>query len=462
MAFRGAARTAPALLPLFRGSDGESLPPNVVIGMSKKDTGTSSSFQAPLGTRDVLPDEWPPWRRLAQAARTQFERCGYQEIRTPVFEATGLFARSLGATTDIVQKEMYTFGEGDDAITLRPEGTAGVIRAYLERQLHRKKKFQKLYYIGPIFRKERPQAGRLRQFHQMGVEAIGSEDPLLDVETIWLACAVFDEAGLAGYRIKVNTMGCQECRPAYREMLRQAIEPRREELCKECQGRFERNVFRVLDCKNEGCQVICGDLPRTQDHVCDPCKSSFATVTRGLDELALPYEVVPRLVRGLDYYSRTVYEIAHSALGARDAICGGGRYDYLVTELGGPPTGAVGFAIGIEPTMLAMEKTVGPAGQSPCKLDAYIVAIGEPARDSAFALAMELRRGGVAVDVDYETRSPKAQMRSANRMQVSHTLILGDDELSQGAVKVKNMATSEEELVPRDAVLSRIAQAGMN
>ena len=418
-----------------------------------------STIRAPLGTRDMLPDDWAMWRRLEQAACTQFERFGYGQIRTPIFEQTALFARSLGATTDIVQKEMYTFGEADDTVTLRPEGTAGVVRAYLERQLHRQKKFQKLYYIGAIFRKERPQAGRLRQFHQMGVEAIGGDDPLLDAETIALACAVFDDFGLPGYRVKLNTMGCVECRPAYRQLLRDALSPSRDQLCNECKSRFERNVFRVLDCKNEGCQSLCDALPQARHHVCDACQQSFETVLTTLDGLSLPYEVAPRLVRGLDYYSRTVYEIAHSALGARDAICGGGRYDYLVEELGGPRLGAVGFAIGIEATLLAMDQLGKGAGGPGPSIDVYIVAIGDRARGPAFALCMELRRNGIAADIDFEGRSPKAQMRTSNKLNVSHTLILGDDELAQNVVKVKDMDTSAEQLVARDAVVGIVSKA---
>ena len=253
-------------------------------------------------------------------------------------------------------------------------------------------------------------------------------------------------------------MGCIECRPAYRQLLRAALEPHRGQLCGECKSRFERNIFRVLDCKNEPCQEVCETLPKAQDHVCDGCKRSFELVLATLDSMPLAYEIVPRLVRGLDYYSRTVYEIAHPALGARDAICGGGRYDYLAEELGGPRLGAVGFAIGMEATLLARENVCGAGSPEEPALDVYIIGIGDRARSPAFALCMELRKSGITADLDFEARSPKAQMRTANKLNVSHVLIVGEDELAQDVVKVKDMATGDEQMAPRNAVVSVIAK----
>jgi len=421
---------------------------------------TDYVFKAPRGTEDVLPEKWALWRKLEEAGRKEFELCGYYEIRTPIFEDTRLFVRSIGEATDIVEKEMYTFADSEDSsITLRPESTAPVMRAYLEYELHKTKKFQKFYYIGPQFRKERPQAGRLRQFHQMGLEAVGASDPLLDVETISVATRIFDRIDLKGYQVKINSIGCEKCRPVFRSILKEKLCEHEKALCELCQSRLNRNVFRILDCKNEKCKTISHHMPSINDYLCGECQTHAKTVREALLEIGIPYIVDAHLVRGLDYYTKTVYEITHSSLGARDAICAGGRYDNLISDLGGPSIGSVGFAIGMEATILALENVTAKknklinqevCGPSPA---VYIVSIGEETRKQCFSLLNLLRRSNISADFDYEGRSPKAQMRTANKLGVKYVIVLGPDELARGDVKIKIMETSEEISLKQNEVL---------
>jgi len=426
--------------------------------MDKK---TEHLFKAPRGTEDILPGKWNLWRKLEKAGRQEFELCGYDEVRTPVFEDTRLFIRSIGEATDIVEKEMYTFADSEESgITLRPENTAPVMRAYLEYELHKTKKFQKFYYVGPQFRKERPQAGRLRQFHQMGVEAVGATDPLLDVETISIATRIFDRIDLKGYKVKINSIGCEKCRPVFRNILKEKLHEHEKALCELCQSRLNRNVFRVLDCKNEKCKEIGYHMPSINDYLCVECQLHAKIVREALVEIGIPYIADAHLVRGLDYYTKTVYEISHSSLGARDAICAGGRYDNLISDIGGPSIGSVGFAIGMEATILAMENTMAEknknlsqeaGGTSPL---VYIVSIGEETKKHCFSLLNMLRRANISSDFDYEGKSPKAQMRMANKMGVKYVIVLGPDELMRGDVKIKIMETSEEVVLKQDEVLS--------
>ncbi len=414
------------------------------------DTGKKRYIKAPLGMKDLFPEERVLWNEIESVAREEFELSGYYEIRTPVFEDTRLFVRSIGETSDIVEKEMYTFGDTTDSmITLRPENTAPVMRAYLEYELHKSKKFQKFYYIGPMFRKERPQAGRLRQFHQMGVEAVGSYDPLLDVETIKVATRVYDRLGLSGYKVKVNSIGCEKCRPGFRNLLKEELQRYKEDLCELCQARIERNVFRVLDCKKKKCREICNNVSSIENHICNGCQEHFTTVKNTLDDIHLEYMVDQNLVRGLDYYTKTVYEITHPAMGARDTICAGGRYDNLISDIGGPSIGAVGFAAGIEASLIALMKTRKSESQSenpPIVLDTYLVSIGSETRSYCFRLLNSLRHAGVSVDMDYESRSPKAQMRMANKIGAKFTIVIGPEELEKGVIKLKHMETGEEKL----------------
>ncbi len=416
------------------------------------DKGNEKYIKAPLGMKDILPHERQIWREMEDVAREEFELSGYYEIRTPVFEDTRLFTRSIGETTDIVEKEMYTFGDTTEStITLRPENTAPVMRAYLEYELYKTKKFQKFYYIGPMFRKERPQAGRLRQFHQMGIEAIGSHDPLLDVETIKIATRVYDRLKLSGYEVNINSIGCENCRPGFRTILKEELTKYKNDLCELCKVRLERNVFRVLDCKQKKCKEICKNVSTIEEHICDNCQDHFKSVKDSLKDIELEFKIDPHLVRGLDYYTKTVYEITHPSMGARDTICAGGRYDNLISDIGGPPTGAVGFAAGMEASMIAIvntrkkepERKPDTSQPSP---DIYIVSIGSETRNYCFKLLNTLRQFGISVDMDYECRSPKAQMRTANKLNSKFTIVVGPEELEKGLIKLKDMQTGEEKL----------------
>jgi len=413
--------------------------------------------QAPLGTEDILPEQAALWQRVEGTARAVFARYGYGEIRTPIFESTRLFVRSIGETTDIVEKEMYTLGEGDDSLTLRPEATAPVVRAYLQHNLHKTRAFQKLYYIGPMFRHERPQAGRKRQFHQIGVEAIGATDPLLDAEVLTLACHFFEDLGLEGYVVRLNAIGTPESRSGYRDLIRAELSKQLKALCPDCQRRLDRNVFRVLDCKREGCRAITRQLPRILDHLPESERQHFAAVAEALASAGVAFEEDPYLVRGFDYYTGTVFEITHSGLGAQDALCGGGRYDHLIEDLGGPSLGAVGWAMGVERILMALEAAEQTAEPEP--LDLYVVTMGDAARAAAFGYLTVVRRAGLAADTDYEGRSLKAQMRSANRLGARFVTVIGDDELASGALTLKEMASGEQTPLPGiDAIVEKLRE----
>lgn len=406
---------------------------------------------------DTLPAEMPLIRLLEDAARRVFHLYGYEEIRTPMFEETRLFVRGIGEATDIVEKEMYTFSEGEDSITLRPECTAPVVRAVVEHDFLKQKGFWKLFYIGPMFRKERPQAGRLRQFTQIGGEAVGSGDPTVDAESILLAARFFREIGLDGVQVKINSIGCPDCRAAYREVLKNFLRPRLAELCPDCQGRFERNVFRVLDCKNPKCKEIARAAPPMREHLDPACRAHFEAVTAMLKEAGQAFRIDDHLVRGFDYYTRTVFELSHASLGARDAVCGGGRYDNLVEELGGPKGPCVGFAVGVVPTILALQKSVGAQAATPPVVDLYVAALNDEVRPFVFKTAEALRRAGVSTEIDYEKRSLKAQMRSANKLGARYVIVVGPDEVSTGQVKLKQMASGEEEMVAIDQAPAKVS-----
>ena len=408
------------------------------------------SFQAPKGTHDVLPGEAARWRRLEDAARACFERYGYEEIRIPVFECTALYHKSSGETADIVQKEMFTFGDPNEegaSFALRPELTPGVIRALVEADLFKARGFWKLWYLGPAFRRERPQKGRLRQFTQIGVEAVGSADPLVDAETMILFADLLGAVGVKSWDLRINSMGCGACRGGYRDALRKAVEPDLGRYCEDCRGRYERNVFRLLDCKRPGCVELAGRLPGAVDHVCGACRAHMGAVEGALREAGVPYRVDPRIVRGLDYYTRTVYEFSSTALGSQDALCGGGRYDTLVRDMGGPDVGSVGFAAGAERILMAM----GGEG-APRPPDFFAVAVTAGERPAVFRLATELRRAGLSGDMDFESRSLKAQMRSANKSGARWALLLGPEEASRGVVKIKDMKGGvERDATPEEA-----------
>ncbi|MCX7934680.1 MAG: histidine--tRNA ligase [Planctomycetota bacterium] len=409
------------------------------------------------GTRDYFGADAVRFNRALQTAAEMFGRYGYSQIITPLFEATSLFARSLGEATDIVSKEMYTFTPGSETITLRPEGTAGVIRAILQHEIYKNAGLIKFWYAGAMFRRERPQKGRQRQFHQVGVEAVGSADPLLDVEVIALGMRYYEALGLRDVRLRLNTIGClaERCRPAYRQRLRQALQPLLPHLCKTCQERFERNILRILDCKNRTCQEVVANAPRAPEQVCEACRAHFAVVCEALEAQGISYDLDHSLVRGLDYYTKTVFEYTHAALGAQDAIGGGGRYDGLMQLLGGPDIPAVGFALGVERIMIALAALPESGDSQRADLDIYGVALGVESRKAMAKLVGELRQAGWSADMDYESRSLKAQLRVANKRGARLALILGDDELRQGKVIIKDLGHSGEQ---RDVLLGHCVQ----
>lgn len=420
------------------------------------------TIQAVKGTFDVFPEDAPFWRHIEETARETFEIYGYEEIRTPIFEVTELFVRSIGEVTDIVQKEMYTFTDpGGRSLTLRPEATAPVVRAFLEQRVHVNRPFVKYYYVGPMFRSERPQAGRSRQFHQVGVEAIGSQAASVDAEVIALAAGYFSRLGLDDVCLRLNSVGCSACKEAYSGELREFLVPRKEELCEDCRARVDRNVFRVMDCKNTACRDVIEQAPAILDRLCAPCRTHFDEVCSLLGLIGVSCTVESRLVRGLDYYTRTVFEITHAALGAKDAIGAGGRYDNLVEEMGGPSLGAVGFAVGVERTIMAFrQKGIGIPPASG-KL-VYLVSLGEDAFRRNYQLMEELRRDGIRARMDPEPRSAKAQMRAADRFGAALCVIRGENEIEKGVVCLRDMAFGEEDQVLekdlRDRLLKKIQE----
>jgi len=405
----------------------------------------------PRGTCDILPEAAAAHRRLESAARRVFELYGFSEIRTPMFEQKSLYERSTGATTEIVEKEMFLLHsrEGKDALALRPEGTPGVVRAYINAGFSRTAPAVKFFYMGPMFRYERPQAGRLRQFHQLGVETIGSASPFSDAEVIRVCTAVLEGAGITGFTMMLNSLGCPECRARFREDIIQRLTHRRDELCADCQRRLGRNVMRVLDCKNEQCAAIVAGLPVMLDYLCSECAAHFEATRRALDATGTAYEIAPRIARGLDYYTHTVFEVKHPALGAKDVVAGGGRYNLLVEALGGPPTPAVGFAMGIERALLIL----GDAHPEPSAPDLVVVAVGEELLDGAFAFVEQARKAGLAATADFEGRSMKAQMRQANRSGTRFVAIIGPDERDRGVVRLKDMDGGDERVLsPSEAI----------
>ncbi|MBI2830108.1 MAG: histidine--tRNA ligase [Chloroflexi bacterium] len=403
-------------------------------------------YQSPRGTTDILPPEQPYWYFIEQKAIEISRLYGYERIETPVFEDTGLFTRGVGEATDIVQKEMYSFDDkGGNNITLKPEGTAPVCRAYLERGMHNLPQPVKLCYMTPIFRYERPQAGRLRQHHQFGCEAIGEDDPLLDAEIIDIAWKLFASLGLKKLTVKLNSIGDKQCRPQYLAVLKEYYSKHVDELCPDCKVRLQRNPLRLLDCKKETCQEIAKAAPQSVNFLCPECDDHFASVKKYLGLLNIPFEIDSRLVRGLDYYTRTVFEVQPEGGGAQSTIGGGGRYDDLIEQLGGKHTPALGFGTGIERIVLNLKKQ-GVAIPPPPKPDIFIAYMGDPARELALQLADVIRKAGTGVIVS-TGRSLKAQLRQANSLGVSQTLILGEDEVKTRTVTVRDMATSQQKCV---------------
>lgn len=397
-------------------------------------------FKAIRGVKDILPGEIERIQRVERVSREIFEAFGYSEIRLPTFEATEVFARGIGATTDIVEKEMYTFTDRDGSkLTLRPEGTAPVVRAFIEHQLYLIRPVTKLYYLGPMFRYERPQAGRFRQFYQVGVEALGTISPLMDIEVLCLLSFTLQQLGVTDIRLEINSLGDPACRPSYRKALKAFLADQLSQLCEDCRRRYETNPLRILDCKKEGCRAATAKAPSSLDHLCDECLTHFAQVKEGLKQLKIPFVVNSRLVRGLDYYTRTAFEVTASGLGAQNAIAAGGRYDGLVEELGGPPTPGIGFAMGVERIASLMERLEPP------KPHFFFALLGEEARHQMLPTMMQLRREGILVETNYAGEGLKKQMGLADKLGARYTVIVGENELKLKKAILRDMTTKEQQ-----------------
>jgi histidyl-tRNA synthetase len=411
-------------------------------------------IKAVKGTRDLLPPSTDVWNRVEARARAIFRAYHYHEIRTPILEETQLFARGVGEETDIVTKEMYTFTDRDEtSLTLRPENTASVIRAYIEHRLDQRPGVQKLYYIGPMFRRERPQKGRYRQFFQIGAEAIGSESPVIDAEVIELVVEILKGVGLSGFRLLLNSVGDHKCRPQYVERLRQELKGVASQMCGDCQRRAETNPLRVLDCKVEADQPIIDKLPTIVEHLCPECQAHFEAVKEYLNDRGIEYELRPRLVRGLDYYMRTTFEVVHGSLGAQNSVLGGGRYDGLAESLGSPVHApGIGFSIGEDRLVMSVE-----GDSKPDPLDLFVAPMGAPALRHAASIARDLRRAGFAVEL-VETKLKRA-MPLANKLGARYTLIIGDNEIAAGRYALKEMASGRQENVTREEIAARLATA---
>jgi histidyl-tRNA synthetase len=404
------------------------------------------------GTRDILPGEVGRWQFVEATARAVFERYGYAELRTPIIEREELFAKGTGETTDIVQKEMYAFTDkGGERVTLRPEATPSIVRAFAEHSLEQAMTVPKLYLFGPMFRYERPQKGRYRQFHQLDVEVFGIEDASIDAEILDLAWTLVRELGIADAEMVVNSVGCPECRPAFGRALVAALGDDTARLCEDCRRRADTNPLRIFDCKVPADQPIIDRLPHSTDYLCEPCLAHFDEVRRYLGLYEIPYRISHRLVRGLDYYRRTTFEVLAPGLGAQNALLGGGRYDGLVKQLGGPDRAGIGFAAGIERLVLALPPSAGGTGTPP---DVFVAALGAAARQAAFVLLRDLRRAGVNAQIDYEARSFKAQFKRADRLGVPLVFVLGDDEIARDEVTARNMSEGTQEAVPRAQAVS--------
>ena len=411
---------------------------------------------APRGTKDILPDTVGEWTYVEQKIRELCDRYGYQEIRTPMFEHTELFHRGIGEGTDVVDKEMYTFTDrGQRSITLRPENTASAVRAYLQNKLYGENSLTKLFYIGSMFRYDRPQAGRMREFHQFGIEALGEENPAVDAEVIMLAMDFLTSLGLKDLKLSLNSVGCPKCRPIYRKVLQDYFRDKLDTLCDDCKERFERSPLRILDCKTDADKPFMPAAPKITDCLCDECKDHFHKVQEYLTQAGVEFELDPRLVRGLDYYTKTAFEIKYAPLGAQSAIAGGGRYDGLIEEIGGKPTPAVGFASGLERVLLALEKQE-LLPEMTKTADAFVVALGESASGPAFKLLTKLRQAGLKANMDYAGRSMKAQMKQANKAKARFALIIGEDEVKESCVMLKDMEKSEQQKVSFDTIIEKL------
>lgn len=416
-------------------------------------------YSAPRGTNDFLPEDTPLWQQVEDCFRSVARRYGYHEIRTPVFEEVDLFTRSMGEHTDVVSKEMYVFEDrGGRRLALKPEGTAPAVRAYVQHNLAAEAGVSKLYYLTPIFRYERPQAGRYRQAHQVGIEALGSQNPAIDAEVIAMAMQFYREIGIETLNLVLNSVGCPVCRPVYREKLQQFAKPFVHELCDACQVRYENNPMRMLDCKRPECKEKLADAPDIIDSLCDECREHFDKLCGFLNDMGVNYQVDKNLVRGFDYYTKTAFEIQSSALGSQNALGGGGRYDGLVEEIGGQSTPGIGYALGVERAIIAL-KELGVASAGRQSLQVFIAALGEAAEKPALLLMQQLRQAGISVDMDFQRRSLKAQMKLADKFGSLFTVMMGEDELKNHSALIRNMSDKQQQLVSLDECCAILTQA---
>lgn len=411
------------------------------------------------GMNDILPGEVEIWQHLEQQARHIFGPYGFREIRLPVLEKTELFCRSIGETTDIVEKEMYTFSDkGGTSMTLRPEGTAPVMRAFIQHKLYALDPVSKLFYIGPMFRHERPQKGRYRQFHQIGAEVIGVDDPKIDAQVLAMLSHYFQALQVPDVELQINSLGCPECRPEYRGSLIGFLGQRLERLCEDCQRRSSSNPLRVLDCKASGCREATAEAPAMLDHLCTSCADHFSSLRKHLETLGVPFEVNLRMVRGLDYYTKTTFEMVTSSLGAQNAVAAGGRYDRLISDLGGPDLPGIGFAMGLERLVLML----GERPMERPRPHLFIATLGQAAEDAGFALLCCLHRRGVSAEMEYSGKSLKAQLRRADKLQARRVLILGEEEIARGTAQLRDMDCSSQEEIAlhglEDRLLKEIGQ----
>lgn len=412
----------------------------------------------PRGINDVLPEEVWKWHFIEEYLRNLAARFGFEEIRLPMFEHTELFQRGIGDTSDVVEKEMYTFTDrGDRSLTLRPEGTAGVARAFVENKLYSGSLPVKLYYMGPMFRYDRPQAGRYRQFNQFGVEIIGGQEAAIDSEIIAFAYEIFHGLGLAQVQVHLNSVGCPVCRKAYRQILQDYLLPNKDSLCSTCQSRFDRNPMRILDCKSKTCKDLAQNAPTMTKYLCQDCQNHFEQVKALLEGMHIPYVIDESLVRGLDYYTRTAFEITAGKDGSQSAVCGGGRYDNLIKEIGGPDLPGIGFALGMERFILTLEQQ-GISLPKPEGCDVFMIGLGEKAQLLTSNLCHQLRLAGFTVLRDYQDKSLKAQMKSADRAKAKVAIIIGESEIEQGIVTVRQMSNSKQEAVLFNDTVSMVSQ----
>jgi histidyl-tRNA synthetase len=414
-------------------------------------------FATIKGFKDILPEEVGHWQSLESTARRLFESFGFQEIKTPILENTELFSRGIGQETDIVSKEMYSFKDSRGrGLTLRPEATASVVRAYAQHRLYQKNPIQRLYTIGPMFRHERPQKGRFRQFHQINAELFGDPGPRTDADIIIMAMHLFESVGLVEVGLKLNSLGCQQCRPEFRAELKNYLADKTDTLCADCRKRIETNPLRVFDCKVEDCNRVVSDAPSILAFICGACREHFASLQEYLEGAGISFTVDHQLVRGLDYYNRTTFEIQTERLGAQNAVAGGGRYDGLVKLLGGPDHPAIGFAVGIERVVSLLEEKGMPEAKKP---DLFIVSLGEAAEKSCFQWVTALRKSGLWVEMDYGSRGLKAQMKKADRLGSKKVLIVGDEELASGKGIIRDMTTKAQEEVSLEKIVNTLKKA---